>query len=63
MKYKYIKHLCDGINYDTYLKEQEARKWCTEMFGREGYYRWGFFIDGFNFNYEEDYMMFLLRWS
>jgi hypothetical protein len=59
-KYTYL--LCDGER-ETYLKAEEAREWCREVFGEEYTGRWGAYINGFNFNNEKDYMLFLVRWS
>lgn len=44
-------------------KDREARQWCEKEFGPENTDRWGFYIDGFNFNDEKDYTFFMLRWS
>ena len=61
--YKYHCHITHGLEWDGQIKVDKARIWCEEMFGEEYTNRWGLFIDGFNFNNEQDYMWFLLRWS
>ena len=63
--YKYAVRPDDSF-WDDFLarnKEEEIRNWCREKFGPEYTSRWGLFIDGFNFNDEKDYMLFILRWS
>jgi hypothetical protein len=61
--YKYCHHISNGIDWSLEIKSEEARKWCREVFGEEYSPRWGYFIDGFNFNDEKDFMWFLLGWS
>ena len=63
-RYHYQIQICaDYRDWNSHLRTEEARIWCRQKFGLENTKRWGFFIDGFNFNDEKDYIMFLLRWS
>lgn len=62
-EYKYRHHISNGIDWSLEMKKEEARKWCKDVFGEEYSQRWGYFIDGFNFNDEKDFMWFLLRWA
>jgi hypothetical protein len=59
--YKFNRHI--EFSYNFFLREKEVREWCSQQFGPENTSRWGFYIDGFNFNDEKDYVLFLLRWS
>ena len=63
--YKYRCHVgTTNMDYNSYHElKTEAQRWCIEQFGEANSERWGFFIDGFNFNDEKDYTLFLLRWS
>jgi hypothetical protein len=61
--YKYNYHIIKYPHYDTVEKSIQARQWCLEQFGKEPTERWGVFIDGFNFNDERDFMLFMLRWA
>jgi hypothetical protein len=62
-EYRYNYKISIGMKWETYLKAEEAREWCKEVFGKEYTGRWGCDIDGFNFNSEKDYELFLLRWA
>ncbi len=59
--YQYIFDV--GLNYKVLEKEDQARKWCQENFGKENTDRWGLYIDGFNFKNKDDYLLFILRWA
>lgn len=61
--YKFNHQLFTSMDYSRYLEQDDARLWCQQVFGEEYTDRWGYFIDGFNFNDEKDYAWFLLRWS
>ena len=63
--YKYHRHVgTTNMDYNSYHElRTEAHLWCIEQFGEENSERWCYFIDGFNFNDEKDYTLFLLRWS
>jgi len=63
--YKYHHHVgTTNMDYNSYHElTTEAQRWCTDQFGEMNSERWGYFIDGFNFNDEKDYTLFLLRWS
>ena len=63
--YKYNKHLyhIERMNYYEYQRQLlEIIRWCENTFGKDKN-RWGYYIDGFNFNDEKDYVLFLLRWT
>lgn len=62
--YKFNSHVnYENIDYRTFMqKTEEAKIWCKKMFGEE-YTRWAHFVDGFNFNDEKDYLLFLIRWG
>ncbi len=64
--YKYNKHLynIERMNYYEYRKQLlEIIRWCENTFGKDTN-RWGYYNNnGFNFNDEKDYALFLLRWA
>lgn len=59
--YKYKHELIKWPNFQTVVKQDQALDWCRENFGEDPD-RWGLYIDGFNFNNEQDYILFVLRW-
>lgn len=61
--YKYRHELIVFPKFETVQKAMDAMEWCGEHFGEPSTERWGQFADGFNFNNEQDYIWFLLRWS
>ena len=48
---------------EFHLREAEIMAWCRQQFGPEYNSRWAYFIDGFNFNDEKDFELFLLKWA
>ena len=63
-RYKYHRHIFyPGMSAKEYFGlYEEIHQWCEEMFGKD-IERWDHLIDGFNFNDEKDYALFLLRWA
>lgn len=61
--YKYTHHIMKWPDFASIEKQYKAFQWCRENFGEPNTGRWGLYSTGFNFNSEQDYIYFLLRWK